>query len=140
MYKFTFNKSHNCRLFRQIATAVYYCHIHKICHRDLKLENVLLDDTGSAKVSMLIAKANGPIFTCSEIQDWQVQILSYGSGIAHVTRCFKESHLEFVCELGCKGAHQQGCKGTHQQGCKWAHQQGCKAAHLHPKSLKITTH
>lgn len=38
------------RLFRQIATAVYYCHIHKICHRDLKLENVLLDDTGSAKV------------------------------------------------------------------------------------------
>ncbi|KPJ11278.1 NUAK family SNF1-like kinase 1 [Papilio machaon] len=38
------------RLFRQIATAVYYCHIHKICHRDLKLENVLLDDTGSAKI------------------------------------------------------------------------------------------
>ncbi|KOB76035.1 Serine/threonine protein kinase [Operophtera brumata] len=37
-------------LFRQIATATYYCHIHKICHRDLKLENVLLDDTGSAKV------------------------------------------------------------------------------------------
>lgn len=42
------------RLFRQIATAVYYCHIHKICHRDLKLENVLLDDTGSAKVRNFI--------------------------------------------------------------------------------------
>ncbi|CAK1553499.1 unnamed protein product [Leptosia nina] len=39
------------RLFRQVATAVYYCHIHKICHRDLKLENVLLDDTGSAKIA-----------------------------------------------------------------------------------------
>ncbi|GBP32851.1 NUAK family SNF1-like kinase 1, partial [Eumeta japonica] len=39
------------RIFRQIATAVYYCHIHKICHRDLKLENVLLDDTGSAKIA-----------------------------------------------------------------------------------------
>ncbi|KAL4708428.1 hypothetical protein ACJJTC_019664 [Scirpophaga incertulas] len=39
------------RLFRQIATAVYYCHIHKICHRDLKLENVLLDQTGSAKIA-----------------------------------------------------------------------------------------
>ncbi|CAG9115447.1 unnamed protein product [Plutella xylostella] len=39
------------RLFRQIATAVYYCHIHKICHRDLKLENVLLDETGSAKIA-----------------------------------------------------------------------------------------
>ncbi|XP_034239589.1 LOW QUALITY PROTEIN: serine/arginine repetitive matrix protein 2-like [Thrips palmi] len=39
------------RLFRQIATAVYYCHKHKICHRDLKLENILLDETGSAKIA-----------------------------------------------------------------------------------------
>lgn len=38
------------RVFRQIATAVYYCHKHKICHRDLKLENILLDENGSAKV------------------------------------------------------------------------------------------
>lgn len=39
------------RIFRQIVTAVYYCHKHKICHRDLKLENILLDEHGSAKVS-----------------------------------------------------------------------------------------
>lgn len=39
------------RLFRQIATAVYYCHKHKICHRDLKLENILLDVDGSAKIA-----------------------------------------------------------------------------------------
>lgn len=39
------------RLFRQIATAVYYCHKHKICHRDLKLENILLDENGSAKIA-----------------------------------------------------------------------------------------
>lgn len=38
------------RIFRQISTAVYYCHKHKICHRDLKLENILLDENGSAKV------------------------------------------------------------------------------------------
>lgn len=41
------------RIFRQIATAVYYCHKHKICHRDLKLENILLDEHGNAKVSEL---------------------------------------------------------------------------------------
>ncbi|XP_021925658.1 uncharacterized protein LOC110832713 isoform X2 [Zootermopsis nevadensis] len=39
------------RIFRQIATAVYYCHKHKICHRDLKLENILLDEYGSAKIA-----------------------------------------------------------------------------------------
>lgn len=39
------------RVFRQISTAVYYCHKHKICHRDLKLENILLDENGNAKVS-----------------------------------------------------------------------------------------
>lgn len=38
------------RVFRQISTAVYYCHKHKICHRDLKLENILLDEHGNAKV------------------------------------------------------------------------------------------
>ena len=40
------------RIFRQIATAVYYCHKHNICHRDLKLENILLDENGCAKVNI----------------------------------------------------------------------------------------
>ncbi|KAF7269581.1 hypothetical protein GWI33_017362 [Rhynchophorus ferrugineus] len=39
------------RIFRQIATACYYCHKHKICHRDLKLENILLDENNNAKIA-----------------------------------------------------------------------------------------
>jgi serine/threonine protein kinase len=39
------------RLFRQIATAIYYCHQNKICHRDLKLENILLDEKNNAKLA-----------------------------------------------------------------------------------------
>lgn len=39
------------RIFRQIATAIYYCHKHNICHRDLKLENILLDEVGNAKIA-----------------------------------------------------------------------------------------
>ncbi|RWS15746.1 serine/threonine protein kinase-like protein [Dinothrombium tinctorium] len=38
------------RIFRQVATAVYYCHKNKVCHRDLKLENILLDEKGNAKI------------------------------------------------------------------------------------------
>ncbi|XP_043279982.1 serine/arginine repetitive matrix protein 2 isoform X2 [Venturia canescens] len=39
------------RIFRQISIAVFYCHKHKICHRDLKLENILLDQIGNAKIA-----------------------------------------------------------------------------------------
>ncbi|XP_060529712.1 uncharacterized protein LOC132704063 isoform X2 [Cylas formicarius] len=39
------------RIFRQISTACYYCHKHKICHRDLKLENILLDENNNAKIA-----------------------------------------------------------------------------------------
>ncbi|XP_033212736.1 serine/threonine-protein kinase ppk30 isoform X2 [Belonocnema kinseyi] len=39
------------RIFRQIISAVFYCHKHNICHRDLKLENILLDQIGNAKIA-----------------------------------------------------------------------------------------
>ncbi|GAB6026189.1 NUAK SNF1-like kinase 2 [Chamberlinius hualienensis] len=39
------------RVFRQVAAAVYYCHKNMICHRDLKLENILLDEKGNAKIA-----------------------------------------------------------------------------------------
>ena len=32
--------------FRQIMLGVAYCHGRGVCHRDLKLENILLNDAG----------------------------------------------------------------------------------------------
>ncbi|CUG90126.1 protein kinase, putative [Bodo saltans] len=38
------------RYFQQLISAVYYCHCHKIVHRDLKAENLLLGPQGDLKV------------------------------------------------------------------------------------------
>jgi 5'-AMP-activated protein kinase catalytic alpha subunit len=38
------------RLFQQIISGLEFCHRNMIVHRDLKLENLLLDSTGSVKI------------------------------------------------------------------------------------------
>jgi MAP/microtubule affinity-regulating kinase len=38
------------RIFRQILDGLLYCHARCITHRDIKLENVLLDDKGAVKL------------------------------------------------------------------------------------------
>ena len=37
--------------FKQIVTAVYYCHSRRIVHRDLKAENLLLDAGKNIKIA-----------------------------------------------------------------------------------------
>ncbi|XP_037266253.1 NUAK family SNF1-like kinase 2 [Falco rusticolus] len=37
--------------FRQVVSAVYYCHKNGVVHRDLKLENILLDTNGNIKIA-----------------------------------------------------------------------------------------
>jgi MAP/microtubule affinity-regulating kinase len=37
-------------IFRQIVSAIEYCHIKNVVHRDVKLENILLDDNNRVKL------------------------------------------------------------------------------------------
>ncbi|CRK93679.1 CLUMA_CG007208, isoform A [Clunio marinus] len=61
------SESRACDFFRQIMNGVEYCHNQKVCHRDLKCENILLDermvikiiDFGFAKCYKDIPKSSG---------------------------------------------------------------------------------
>uniref|UniRef100_H3AHC1 non-specific serine/threonine protein kinase n=2 Tax=Latimeria chalumnae TaxID=7897 RepID=H3AHC1_LATCH len=48
-HRITENEARN--FFRQIVSAVHYCHKNGVVHRDLKLENVLLDDHHQVKLA-----------------------------------------------------------------------------------------
>jgi serine/threonine protein kinase len=39
------------RIMREIVGAIAYCHAHMVVHRDLKLENVLMDKDGHPKIA-----------------------------------------------------------------------------------------
>jgi serine/threonine protein kinase len=41
--------------FQQLVDAVDHCHRHRVYHRDLKLENVLVDESGCLKVCLSLS-------------------------------------------------------------------------------------
>ena len=42
------------RIMRGVVSAVAYCHAHLVVHRDLKLENILVDSFGEVRISGII--------------------------------------------------------------------------------------
>ncbi|RDY03418.1 CBL-interacting serine/threonine-protein kinase 3, partial [Mucuna pruriens] len=76
------------RYFQQLINAVDYCHSRGVYHRDLKLENLLLDASGNLKISdfglsalskqvrddgLLHTTCGTPNYVAPEIQLWQAK-------------------------------------------------------------------
>ncbi|KAG1676686.1 Serine/threonine-protein kinase BRSK2 [Nymphon striatum] len=67
------------KFFRQIISALDFCHSHSVCHRDLKPENLLLDSKNNIRIadfgmaslqpegSMLETSCGSPHYACPEV-------------------------------------------------------------------------
>nr|XP_019567028.1 PREDICTED: NUAK family SNF1-like kinase 2 [Rhinolophus sinicus] len=114
--------------FRQIVSAVRYCHQNGVVHRDLKLENILLDANGNIKIadfglsnlyhqgkflqtfcgSPLYASpeiVNGKPYTGPEVDSWSLGVLLYI--LVHGTMPFDgQDHKTLVKQIS-SGAYRE---------------------------------
>jgi len=94
--------------FQQLICGVSYCHFMQICHRDLKLENTLLDvspaprlkicDFGYSKSSLLHSKPKSTVGTPAYIAP---EVLSRGEYDGKVSALICSSLLIIALQLGC---------------------------------------
>ncbi|KAG8435985.1 hypothetical protein GDO86_007178 [Hymenochirus boettgeri] len=116
------------RFFRQIVSAVHYCHKKGIVHRDIKLENILLDDNLNVKLAdfglsnlfnkdqVLQTYCGSPLYASPEIVKglpyhgpevdcWALGVLLYA--LVYGLMPFENSHYKALAEQISSGHYRE---------------------------------
>ena len=64
------------KLFKQIVAAVAYCHSHRVVHRDLKAENLLLDANLNMKLAGWCHRRTFPCYRIIAFVEYTFVILT----------------------------------------------------------------
>jgi len=77
MHKKRLSEREARHIFKQIVTAVHYCHVNHIVHRDIKVENILLDSNWRVKLadfgfSSTYKQGEGP-----KVDIWSLGVVLY---------------------------------------------------------------
>ncbi|KAM4571269.1 NUAK family SNF1-like kinase 1 [Fundulus diaphanus] len=115
-------------IFRQIASAVHYCHKNGVVHRDLKLENILLDEDLKVKLadfglsnnfqtgSLLQTYCGSPLYaapeivkglpyTGPEVDCWALGVLLYA--LVYSSMPFDGANHAKLTEQICQGRYRR---------------------------------
>jgi serine/threonine protein kinase len=106
---FSANPGVVARLFLQLMQAVAFLHAEGVVHRDIKLENLLLDSTNTLKLSGFHAAAAGAIPASSQQQQESATTAEWvknGGGSPHDSRGTRPAaQTDFRFRLSCGSCH-----------------------------------
>lgn len=96
------SESKSCEYFKQILSAIEYCHSLGVCHRDIKCENILLDKKNQVKIiDFGFAKCIKGVTKTSGQQKLEALLAGQGTVVASKVGAIKKEKDPKLSETYC---------------------------------------